>query len=169
MRMGRYEEARKSLAWALQCDPNEIALRTTIPDEEKTRWRELFRYPRSMAAACLIALSQTGGAGLLMWITALFVMVLKISPAEASYLMIWVGVLGIVGRLVASWMSDAFARRPSGFVIGMGGALCMALAGYYYDAYIGSLSPFFLFLLAQRFFGDARYAILGPYIPPARP
>jgi hypothetical protein len=64
---------------------------------EKTSWRELFKYPRSMAAACLIALSQTGGAGILLWI-----MVLKITPAEASYLMIWVGVLDIVGRLVAS-------------------------------------------------------------------
>ena len=164
IRMGRYEEARKSLAWALQCNPQEIELPTVIAEEEKTRWRELFRYPRSMAAACLIALSQTGGAGLLLWITALFVMVLKISPAEASYLMIWVGVLGIVGRLVASWMSDAFGRRPSGFLIGMGGALTMALAGYYYDAYIGSLSLFFLFIMAQRFFGDASYAIIGPYI-----
>jgi putative MFS transporter len=164
MRMGRYEEARNSLAWALQCDPKEIALPTTIPDEEKTRWRELFRYPRSMAAACLIALSQTGGVGILMWITVLFVMVLKITPAEASYLMIWVGLLGIVGRLVASWMSDALGRRYSGFLIGMGGAVCMALAGYWYDLYIGTLSVFFLLIMAQRFFGDASYAIIGPYI-----
>jgi putative MFS transporter len=164
MRMGRYEEARKSLAWALQCDPNEIELPKTLPEEEKTRWRELFRYPRSMAAACTIALSQTGGVGLLMWITVLFVMVLKITPAEASYLMIWVGLLGIVGRLVASWMSDAFGRRYSGFVIGMGGAICMALAGYWYDLYIGTLSVFFLLIMAQRFFGDASYAIIGPYI-----
>ena len=164
LRMGRYEEARKSLAWALQCDPNEIELPTAIQDEEKTRWRELFRYPRSMAAACTVALSQTGGVGILMWITVLFVMVLKITPAEASYLMIWVGLLGIVGRLVASWMSDAFGRRASGFVIGMGGAICMALAGYWYDVYIGTVSVFFLLIMAQRFFGDASYAIIGPYI-----
>jgi putative MFS transporter len=164
MRMGRYEEARNSLAWALQCDPKEIELPTTIPDEEKTRWRELFRYPRSMAAACTIALSQTGGVGILMWITVLFVMVLKITPAEASYLMIWVGLLGIVGRLVASWMSDFFGRRASGFVIGMGGAIAMALAGYWYDVYIGTLSVFFLLIMIQRFFGDASYAIIGPYI-----
>jgi MFS family permease len=126
MRMGRYEEARKSLAWALQCDPNEIELPTVFAEEEKTRWRELFRYPRSMASACMVALSQTGGVGILMWITALFVMVLKITPAEASYLMIWVGILGIIGRIVASWMSDAFGRRMSGFVIGIGGAIAMA-------------------------------------------
>ena len=137
---------------------------TTPVEEEKTRWRELFRYPRSMAAACTIALSQTGGVGILMWITALFVMVLKITPAEASYLMIWVGVLGIIGRLVASWMSDAFGRRASGFVIGMGGAISMALAGYWHDLYIGSMSVFFLLIMIQRFFGDASYAIIGPYI-----
>ena len=142
MRIGRHEEARRSLAWALRCDPGDIELPTKLVEEEKTRWRELFRYPRSMAAACTIALSQTGGVGILMWITALFVMVLKITPAEASYLMIWVGILGIVGRLVASWMSDFFGRRWSGFVIGMGGAVAMALAGYWHDVYIGSVSLF---------------------------
>ena len=54
IRMGRHEEARHSLAWALQRDPGEIELPTTLVEEEKTRWRELFRYPRSMAAACTI-------------------------------------------------------------------------------------------------------------------
>jgi putative MFS transporter len=164
MRMGRHEEARKSLAWALQCDPREIDLPTIPPEVEKTSWRELFKYPRSMTAACLVALSQTGGVGILMWITTLFVIVLKITPAEASYLMIYVGILGIIGRLVASWMSDALGRRVSGFLIGMGGALAMALAGYYHDAYIGAVSVFFVLIMVQRFFGDASYAIIGPYL-----
>src|ERR1700738_1081015 len=164
MRMGRHEEARRSLAWALQCDPREIELPTLPPEVEKTSWRELFKYPRSMVAACLVALSQTGGVGILMWITTLFVMVLQITPAEASYLMIYVGILGIIGRLVASWMSDALGRRVSGFLIGTGGALAMALAGYYHDAYIGTVSVFFVLIMIQRFFGDASYAIIGPYL-----
>jgi MFS transporter, putative metabolite:H+ symporter len=164
MRMGRHEEARRSLAWALQCDPREIELPTTPPEVEKTSWRELFKYPRSMIAACLVALSQTGGVGILMWITTLFVMVLQITPAEASYLMIYVGLLGIIGRLVASWMSDALGRRASGFLIGTGGALAMALAGYFNDAYIGTVSVFFVLIMIQRFFGDASYAIIGPYL-----
>jgi len=166
MRIGRLDEARKSLAWALQCDPSEIELpqgETEIA-QQKTSWLELFKYPRSMITACLVALSQTGGVGILMWITALFVMVLKITPADASFLMIWVGVLGIVGRLVASWMSDVLGRRMSGFLIGMGGAIFMALAGYLHDVYIGTVSVFFVLIMAQRFFGDASYAIIGPYI-----
>jgi putative MFS transporter len=164
IRMGRHEEARKSLAWALQCDPNELELPTTLPEVEKTSWRELFKYPRSMTAACLVALSQTGGVGILMWITTLFVMVLKITPPEASYLMIYVGILGIVGRLVASWMSDALGRRLSGFLIGIGGALAMAAAGHFHDVYLGTISVFFVLIMVQRFFGDASYAIIGPYI-----
>ena len=164
MRVGRHEEARKSLAWALQCDPSEIELPAPLPEVEKTSWRELFKYPRSMTAACLVALSQTGGVGILMWITTLFVMVLKITPPEASYLMIYVGILGIVGRLVASWMSDALGRRLSGFLIGIGGALAMAAAGYFHDVYLGTVSVFFVLIMVQRFFGDASYAIIGPYL-----
>ncbi len=164
MRVGRIDEARKALAWALQCNPREIELpREAAVEVEKTSWLELFQYPRSMVAACL-ALSQTGGVGILMWITALFVMILKITPAEASYMMIWVGLLGIVGRIVASWMSDALGRRWSGFLIGAGGAISMALAGYWHDLYIGTVSVFFVLIMIQRFFGDASYAIIGPYL-----
>jgi putative MFS transporter len=78
--------------------------------------------------------------------------------------MIWVGLLGIVGRIIASWMSDALGRRWSGFLIGAGGAITMALAGYWHDVYIGTVSVFFVLIMIQRFFGDASYAIIGPYI-----
>ena len=82
--MGRSEEARKSLAWALQVAPEAIELPTAAPEVQRTAWRELFRYPRSVVAGCLIGLAMTGNAGLLLWGTALFMLVLKISPAEAS-------------------------------------------------------------------------------------
>jgi MFS transporter, putative metabolite:H+ symporter len=61
---GQLEEARRSLAWALQLDPKEIALPTALPAPRQTSWLELFKYPRSIAAACLTGLSQTGGVGL---------------------------------------------------------------------------------------------------------
>jgi MFS transporter, putative metabolite:H+ symporter len=68
------EEARKSLAWALQIDRRRIDLPTSIPEDVKAMpWIQLFRHPRSVAASCLTAISQTGGVGLLLWITALLV------------------------------------------------------------------------------------------------
>jgi MFS transporter, putative metabolite:H+ symporter len=64
MRQGRFEEARQSLAWALQMDPKNIALPVVAPAVEHTRWIELFKYPRSIVAGALTGLSQTGGVGL---------------------------------------------------------------------------------------------------------
>jgi putative MFS transporter len=98
-----------------------------------------------------------------MWATTLLVLILKITPAEAAELMIWVGVAGFFGRLVCSYASDAIGRRPAGFIVGMGGGIFMSLAGFYYDGMIGGVSVFWLLVMVQRFFGDGAYAIIGPY------
>jgi putative MFS transporter len=165
LRMGRFEEARDALAWALQVDRNKLPLPSQVPDEAKAaRWIELFRYPRSVAAACLTGLSQTGGVGLLLWITTLFVLVLRVTPAEASYLMIYVSLAGIAGRIVCSYLSDALGRRASGLLIGVCGATSMVMAGYLHDVFIGGASLFFILVVVQRFFGDGSYAIIGPYM-----
>src|SRR5262249_15362233 len=100
IRKGRIEEARKSVAWALQMDPKDIVLPTTVEEAQHTPWRELFRYPRSIVVGCLTSLSQTGGVGLLMWATTLLVLILKVKPAEAAAMMICVGVSGFAGRLL---------------------------------------------------------------------
>jgi MFS transporter, putative metabolite:H+ symporter len=112
MRMGRFEEARRSLAWALQMDPSAIELPAVAPTVEHTRWSELFKYPRSIFAGALTGLSQTGGVGLALWQVTLLVMVLQITPAEASKLGIWIAVAAIAGRFLCSWISDAWGRRP---------------------------------------------------------
>ena len=68
IRMGRAEEARKSLAWALQTDPKEIELPVALAEQPRTPWRALFQYPRSMAVTVLTSLgSQTTGNGIGLW------------------------------------------------------------------------------------------------------
>src|SRR5580692_8245306 len=116
MRMGRVEEARRSIAWALQVDPESIPLPTVVPEIEHTRWTEVFNYPRSLVVGCLTGLTQTGGVALGLWMVTLFVMVLQITPAQASGLVIWVSLAAVAGRFCCSWMSDAMGRRASGVV-----------------------------------------------------
>lgn len=161
---GRLDEARRSLAWALQVDPASIQLPTTVAKIEKTGWLELFHYPRSMAAACLTGISQTGSVGLSLWMTTLLVLVLKISPVEASWLIIWVGVVSIFGRLFCSWISDAMGRRPAVVVSCVIATVTMSLAGYLRDVYVGGVSIFYVMILAQSFFGSGNYSIVGPYM-----
>jgi putative MFS transporter len=164
MGQGRFDEARRSLAWALQRDVKDIALPATAPVVERVSWVELFNYPRSLAVACLTGLSQTGQVGLTLWMTTLFVLVLKLTPAEASFLVIWCGIAGIFGRFFCAWISDAMGRRGSITLTCAIGAVAMSLAGYLNGVTLGGLSMFFVMILFQQFFGSGSYAIIGPYM-----
>jgi putative MFS transporter len=164
LRRGRLEEARKSLAWALKMDPAEIALPAAPPPIEHTRWIELFKYPRSIMAGCLVGLTQTGGVALALWLVTLLVMVLKITPPEASKLVIWVSLSAIAGRFFCSYISDAWGRRVSGIVTCLVSAFFMAAAGYFHDVFIGSASLFFILIVCQSFLGSGNYTIVGPYM-----
>ncbi len=161
---GRLEEARRSLAWALQVDAKAIELPAAGVVVDRVSWVELFKYPRSLAVSCLTGLSQTGQVGLTLWVATLFVLVLRITPAEASFLVIWMGVAGIAGRFFCAWISDAMGRRPSVVLTCLIGALGMSLAGYLSGVYIGAVSMFYLMILVQQFFGSGSYAIIGPYM-----
>ena len=164
MRMGRFEEARRSLAWALQMDPKDIALPALPPAVERTRWLELFKYPRSIFAGALTGLSQTGGVGLGLWTVTLLVMVLKVTPREASALGIWIALAAIAGRFLCSYISDAWGRRASGVFSCLTAAVCTALAGYLHSVFLGAVSMFYVMLLAHSFFGSGNYSIVGPYM-----
>jgi putative MFS transporter len=161
---GRLDEARRSLAWALEVDPKEIELPSAAPVVERASWVELFKYPRSLAVSCLTGISQTGGVGVTLWITTLFMLVLKVTPAEASFLVIWLGVAGIAGRFFCAWMSDAMGRRPSIALSCVVAAVAAALAGLLSSVYVGAVSLFYLMILLQSFFGSGSYAIIGPYM-----
>jgi putative MFS transporter len=164
LRQGRVEEARKSLAWALQIDPATITLPPNLPAREQTRWLEIFKYPRSIIAGCLTGLTQTGGVALALWQVTLFVMVLGITAPQASKLTIWISLSAIAGRFFCSWISDAWGRRPAGIFCCVIAAVFMWLAGYLHSVFIGGVSMFFLMILLQSFLGSGNYSIVGPYM-----
>jgi putative MFS transporter len=164
LRRGRVEEARKSLAWALQVDAAQIALPAVVPVVERTRWLELFNYPRSIIAGCLTGLTQTGSVALALWQVTLLVMVLNITAPEASKLVIWISLAAIAGRFFCSWISDAWGRRASGIFCCLVSAAFMSLAGYLHDVFIAGVSMFFVMILLQSFLGSGNYSIVGPYM-----
>jgi len=164
MRMGRMEEARKSLAWALMIDPREITLPTTMPATEKTRWLELFKYPRLVAAGCMTGLTQTGGASFGLWGATLLVIVLNTSPAHAAYLMVFTGFSGIVGRFFITALIEPMGRRGAGTLACGMSALLLVSAGYLHDVYVGTWSLFYMLMIAGTFFSSAIYTVVGPYM-----
>ncbi|HEV7543264.1 MAG TPA: MFS transporter, partial [Reyranella sp.] len=166
-RQGRFEEARKSLAWALQVRPESLALpaaATSNVAPVKTNWFDLFKYPRSLLVSWLgNAGAQTGVYGVALWAPALFVLLLKVTPQEAAKMMILLSVTGFLGRLSFSWLSEKIGRRNSGGLLGFGAGALIILAGYNYNTVLFGLSAFWLILAAAMFFADGGFAIVGPY------
>ena len=165
VRMGRPEEARRSLAWALQVPPESLPLPQI--DEVTTRptpWTDLFRYPRSLFVSWLTNLGmQTTGYGVILWAPTLFVLLLGVPPAEASYLFIFVSAAGFVGRFVFSGLSELIGRRAAGTLQGFGSAAMVISAGLLHDSFLGTVSVFWLLIIAADFFFDGGSAIMGPY------
>jgi MFS transporter, putative metabolite:H+ symporter len=166
VRQGRFEEARKSLAWALQMKPESLPLPSaaTHPEPVKVSWFDLFKYPRSLLVSWLgNAGAQTGVYGVVLWAPALFVLLLKVTPQEASKMMILLTVVGFFGRLAFSYLSERIGRRNSGGLLGFGAGLLIIAAGYNYDVMWWGVSAFWLILAAAMFFADGGFAIVGPY------
>jgi MFS transporter, putative metabolite:H+ symporter len=164
IRKGRHEDARRSIAWALQTDPSNIELPTTLPEVPHTPWRELFKYPRSVALVCLTGLSQTSGVGLALWGPTLLLLLLKTTPAAAAGLMMWVAWSAFIGRVVCMFLPDLIGRRVSGGLTCLGGVATLIIAGYMANAFIGTVSVFWLMLMAHSFFGGGSYTIIAPYM-----
>jgi MFS transporter, putative metabolite:H+ symporter len=164
-RQGRMDEARKSLAWALQMSPDSLPLPTSAPAKApQASWFELFKYPRSLLVSWLgNAGAQTGVYGVALWAPALFVLLLKVTPQEAAKMMILLSITGFIGRLSFAWLSERIGRRNCGGLLGFGAGILIIVAGYNYNTLLFGLSAFWLILAAAMFFADGGFAIVGPY------
>jgi len=164
LQMGRAEEARKSLAWAVEINQEQIPLPPSEPEAQSATWGELFDYPRSLAVSWIGNLAaQTGVYGLYLWVPTLFMEELRITPARASYLMIYCSAGAFIGRVVFSYLSEALGRRLSGGLYGFGAALFVILTASLHNSYWGSVSVFWLLMMVTFFFADGGFAIVGPY------
>jgi putative MFS transporter len=165
-RQGRYADARKSLAWALQMEPSALPMPTAADAGPviKSNWFDLFKYPRSMVVSWLgNAGAQTGVYGITLWAPSLFVLLLKVSPQQAAKMMILLTVCGFVGRISFAYFSELMGRRNAGGLLSFGAGILIIVAGYHYDSMVLGVSAFWLLLAAAYFFADGGFAIVGPY------
>src|SRR6202790_2304253 len=167
IQMGRIEEARKSLAWALEMDPAALPLDSSALEGQKqpmSRLSDIFHYPRSLAVSWITNLgAQTGYYGLTLWVPTLLVQLLGVSPARASFLLIFVNFAGLFGRIGLSYLSDSIGRKATGAIASFGAAILLVVAAIYHDVYFGAVSFFWLILIVNNAFADGGFAIVGPY------
>jgi putative MFS transporter len=76
---------------------------------------------------------------------------------------LFVSIAGFIGRIVFSVLSDVIGRRGAGALQGFGSAAMVISAGLWHDAFLGTVSVFWLLIIAADFFFDGGSAIMGPY------
>ena len=134
------------------------------PEPQKSNWIELFHYPRSIIAGFLTGLSQTGAVGLGLWQVTLIVLVLNVTPAQASFMVIWITLIGIGGRIFGASLTDKIGRRPAGILCCVLAAATMSLCGYLHAVYLGPVPMFYVLLLTAAVFYNSTSAICYPYM-----
>lgn len=165
IRMGRTEQARRSLAWALEIDPADLPREAPLAQtKQQSRLRDLFRYPRSVAVSFSTNLfSQIGYYGMLLWAPMLLVQLLPVTPSRAAFLMIFVNLGGFAGKVTMAILSDIIGRKASGGIVGFGAAACLMAAALWHSVFLGAVSLFWLLLIAADMFVEGGFAIVGPY------
>jgi len=164
---GRPEDARKSLAWALDVPAQSLPLVSGAQAgaaQAPARFRDLAKYPRSMTVSWLTNLGiQTGHYGFTMWAPTLLVLILQITPASAAWYMAAISVGGLLGRFLFAWLADRIGRRYSGLLLGIGAATTLMTAAACHDAFLGPVSLFWVALILANMFLDGGFAVVGPY------
>ena len=77
---------------------------------------------------------------------------LNTTPAHAAYLMVWVGLSGILGRFFITALIEPLGRRGAGTLVCGMAALLTVSAGYLYNVFIGTWSLFYMLLIAANLF-----------------
>ena len=161
---GQPDEARNSIAWALQVDPRTLPLTSSVKIGPQPKFTELFCYPRSVAVSWITNLgTQTGYYGLTLWSPMLIVQFLQVSPQQAAYYMIFVTLAAFAGRIALSVLSEKFGRRASGVLCSGGAVAMLARAAFSGDFLTGTAIGFLIVLMIAYFFGEGGFAIVGPY------
>lgn len=162
---GRPERARKSVATALNVAADTLPMPGASPPAgQPAGFMELLADPRRTALVALVWLcASTAFYGVYLWGPTIFAQLLHITPREAAKLFVYVGIVGVAGKILFSVLPQWIGRRRSGELMGYAGALGLLAAGYYHDAVFLGVPAFVILLMAADLFFEGGLSNIAPY------
>ena len=163
---GRVREARRSIAFLLMRDEEELSLETPPPPKEEVPpgYGVLRSYPDSLRVTVLAWFgASVAVAGLVLWGPTFLEKILEIDSDEAALLFGLVTIGSFAGRLCFSFLPVKTGRRFCGVLMGFGAAPLLALAAFAGESEVAGASLFLVALIAAAFFVDGGFANLAPY------
>jgi putative MFS transporter len=165
---GRAAEARRAVAWMLNVPEGSLPLAApSTPSPERAGYAQLYRYRRSFWITVLAWFGATTAVyGINLWGPTILTLLLKTPPSRAAFLFVFVSLGGFVGRILFSLvLPQRIGRRACGWLMGLGAAVLLAVAGLAHSVFVGGVSFFWLALIASLVFADGGFANLAPYSP----
>lgn len=158
---GREDEARKSLAWALELPVEEVGALPVIVEEEKASYGLVFR--RHFKSLAVITVGSfcfiMGGFAVQSWGQTLLKDGFGFSVSTVAYLFMGVSFADLLGRLGSAYLSDKIGRRATMFTFGALGAAGCFLAALSTE----SGTMFFIAIVIIMMFGDGAFGILNAF------
>jgi len=164
MLQGRPEEARQSIAWALEVDAATLPAAEKLPPQTPGKLLDLFKYPRELAMSWISNLGmQTGYYGLGLWAPTILILMLGITQSQAAVYMIYITLVALAGRIAFSYLSEIIGRRATGILCSGAAAAALVILALSADALQGAVIAFMLLMMLAFFCGEGGFAIVGPY------
>lgn len=163
---GRVDEAKKSIAWALNESPEKVDIDVSAATKKvKVGYKEVFKYKRSLVSSWLVNFgTQSGSYTLTLFATVLMVLLYNISASYAAFLFIWISASAIVSRLFfARFMIDKVGRLVSGIICSFGGAFFIIMAALFASVKVGNLSMFYYLYYPAYFLIEGAWAPATAY------
>ena len=167
LKQGRYEDAVKSLNWALgeNIDYRNVVL---VPEDKAVQLKpsvsQLFKYPRSVFVTWTVSFLQSiMDYGFVLWAPTLLALVLKVPPARAAKLFIAVAFASIVGKFVWAFLSEIVGRRIGGMLIGLGSVITCLIVSQFWGSTWGGVPIIYPAFIAIYGFINGGWSITGPY------
>lgn len=162
---GRPADARRSVASALNVTPESLPMPVASPAARNSvRLSELFVDPRRVVLIGITWLcASTAFYGVYLWGPTIIALLLNIGPRDAAKYLVYVGFVGVAGKILFSVLPQWLGRRRSGELMGYAGALGLFLAGYFHQAYVLGLPAFIILLMAGDLFFEGGLANIAPY------
>lgn len=157
---GREDDARRSYAWAMQMDVDEVGALPTIEKTHKSSFAVVFKdYPRqlviiTLGSFCFILGSFTVQS----WGQTLLKDGFGFTAAAVGTLFTYVSLADVAGRLGSAWLADRIGRRWVMFSFGLLGAVGCLVAAFASNGWM-----FFCGILIAMMFGDGAFGILNAF------
>ena len=159
--VGRDNDARKALAWALELPVDQVGALPKVEQEQKASYRLLLSKHLkplviiSVGSFCFIL----GSFAIQSWGQTLMKDAFGFSTQMVAYLFMGVSVADCIGRFGSAWLADIIGRRWTMFSFGIIGALGCFYAAFFHN----SGWQFYIAVLVIMTFADGVFGILNVF------